>query len=73
MDNAQRDRIIQETHDAVILIKQSCATHDRQIVTLFEGYNRTQQNSVMIKVIAGVGGFISTALSGILIFFATRK
>lgn len=73
MDNAERDKMIKETHDTVILIKQSSELHATQITTLFDGFNQTQKNSVMIKVLAGIGGFIGTTLSGLLIFFATRK
>jgi len=66
MTNEERDAIIVETHTIVKAQK-------KQIVTLFEGYNQTNKNSTMIKVIAVIGGFIGTTCVAVTGWFVTRN
>ena len=80
MTNAERDEMIRGTHDAVIGLKSSsesrdkiCEAHAKQIATLFEGYNQTQKNSTMIKVISVIGGFVGSACLTMTGWFVARN
>jgi len=54
MNNEERDKKISETHDAVIKLTTTCAAREKQISTLFEGYDQTQKNTTALKIMTGV-------------------
>jgi hypothetical protein len=77
MDNKQRDELLMEIHGDVKGLKatelerqKQCEAHNKQISTLFEGFNQIQRNTTSIRIIAVaftvIGGAMATAIFGIL-------
>ena len=69
MDNSERDKKINETHDAVIRLvaideqrAERCHAHGAQISLLFKGYDQTNRNTISIKVVAVAATIIFSAV-----------
>ena len=73
MNNDERDTMIKETHVAVIGLSTTCRAREKEISTLFDGYNQTQKNTVWIKVLTGVGIAVWTVVTSAVGWIITQK